>query len=150
MLNKIKDIYLGLIFLLITTIIILSASMDADIKKYNTYTADFLNVDGVKQKSPIYMMGVKVGSVKNIKLHDGKARLILSVDNGVLIPVDSILQIQTQDFFAHKNLTISPGFEEENLQNGDSFYSVQNSVNFLGLLNDYLDKKIADKKGKQQ
>ncbi|MGB1361580.1 MAG: MlaD family protein [Alphaproteobacteria bacterium] len=145
MLKNINDSMLGFLAICAIAVVGYFATMDTPTHKHNKYNATFENIDGVNIGTNVYMHGVKIGNVETMKLVDGMAKVSISVLKSVKIPVDSTLMVETPDFFSNKTLAISPGFEEDYLKNNQGFASVQNSVNFLGLLNDYLDGKMAEK-----
>ncbi len=111
----------------------------------NTYYATFLNVDGVNVGANVYLSGVLVGRLSKVKLNKDIVNVAVQIDSGVKIPSDSQLQITTQGYLGTKALTIYPGFEGQFLKNEDQFISVQNSVDFIGLLNAYIKNKVSEK-----
>ena len=147
--KDVQNIIIGILFLMGISITTYYALLDKRMDTSAIYYAQFKNADGVSINSPIYLAGVKVGSVKDIVLKNGHVNLTLSLSDTIKIPSDSTLQIETLDLFASKSLSISPGFEEDILQRNTYFEFVQNSVDFIGLLNEYLDGRINNIKKKK-
>src|SRR5512138_2351913 len=72
-------------------------------------TADFDTVAGLEPKSDVKMAGVPIGKVEEIRLADGKPRLLLRIDEGVKIPEDSRASLQSQGLLGEKYVEIAPG-----------------------------------------
>ena len=77
-------------------------------KGYNL-TVDFETAAGLEPKANVKMAGVPVGKVEEIRLVGNNARLVLRIDEGVKIPVDSVATIQTQGLLGEKYVEILPG-----------------------------------------
>ncbi|HJX73659.1 MAG TPA: MlaD family protein [Candidatus Deferrimicrobiaceae bacterium] len=77
-------------------------------KGYNL-TVDFETAAGLEPKSNVKMAGVPIGKVEGIQLVGNNARLVLRIDPGVQIPVDSVASIQTQGLLGEKYVEILPG-----------------------------------------
>ena len=148
--KNVQNIITGTLFIAVISIITNYALSDKKMTKSNTYFAVFNNADGIYPHTKIYMAGVPVGSVKSMTLMNGNVQMVLSIQDDIAVPSDSMLKIETLDLQSSKTLTISPGFEDNNLQQNGFFESVQNSVNFIGLLNSYLDSRIAKEKEKEK
>lgn len=74
-------------------------------------TADFETAGGLEPKANVKMAGVPIGKVEEIRLVGNRARLVLRIDDGVRIPVDSVASIQTQGLLGEKYVEIVPGKE---------------------------------------
>ena len=146
MLRKLNNLSLGFMAIIVIAGVSYFSINDFSAQGENKYYGQFESINGVNKSTSVYMNGVKIGNVSNIGLKDGFANVEIAVKASVKIPTDSTLLIATNDIFSPPVLSISPGFEEEYMTNNQAFYSVQNSVDFLGLLNEYLDGKIAEKK----
>lgn len=72
-------------------------------------TVDFETAAGLEPKANVKMAGVPVGKVEEILLVGNRARLVLRVQEGVRIPVDSVASIQTQGLLGEKYVEILPG-----------------------------------------
>lgn len=76
-------------------------------------TVDFDSASGLEPKSNVKMAGVPVGRVEEIRLVDHRARLVLRIQEGVRIPVDSVASIQSQGLLGEKYVEILPGKEAD-------------------------------------
>lgn len=144
--KEVQNIITGIVFSVASIATILFATYDNNKPTGNTYYALFENVDGIKKKTPVYFTGVRVGHAVNIGLQNERVLVKIIVNENIFIPSDSTLQVETPDLFSTKVLNISPGFEDIALEKNAYFESVQNSVDFLGILNAYLDSRIKEAK----
>ncbi len=71
----------------------------------------FESAAGLEPKANVKMAGVPVGKVEAIELEGTRARLVLRIREGVRIPIDSVVSIQTQGFLGEKYIEILPGKE---------------------------------------
>jgi len=79
----------------------------------------FETAAGLEPKANVKMAGVPVGKVEAIELEGNHARLVLRIREGVRIPIDSVVSIQTQGFLGEKYVEIYPGKEtSQNLPPG--------------------------------
>ncbi len=72
-------------------------------------TVDFETAAGLEPKANVKMAGVPIGKVEEIQLVGTRARLVLRIDEGVRIPLDSVASIQTQGLLGEKYVEIIPG-----------------------------------------
>jgi phospholipid/cholesterol/gamma-HCH transport system substrate-binding protein len=78
-------------------------------------TVDFETAAGLEPKANVKMAGVPIGKVEEIQLVGNRARLVLRIDHGIRIPVDSIASIQTQGLLGEKYVEIQPGRQTDRL-----------------------------------
>ncbi|NNF83557.1 MAG: MCE family protein [Deltaproteobacteria bacterium] len=71
----------------------------------------FETAAGLEPKANVKMAGVPVGKVEAIELEGTRARLVLRIREGVRIPIDSVVSIQSQGFLGEKYVEILPGKE---------------------------------------
>jgi phospholipid/cholesterol/gamma-HCH transport system substrate-binding protein len=74
-------------------------------------TVDFETAAGLEPKANVKMAGVPIGKVEEIKLVGNNARLVLRIQEGIKIPIDSVVSIQTQGLLGEKYVEILPGKE---------------------------------------
>ncbi len=93
-------------------------------------TVDFDTASGLEPKSDVKMAGVPIGKVEEIELVGNRARLVLRVQQGVRIPIDSVASIQTQGLLGEKYVEILPGKDaQRNLPAGGQIAKTLNPVN---------------------
>ncbi|WP_411817663.1 outer membrane lipid asymmetry maintenance protein MlaD [Hyphococcus sp. DH-69] len=97
--------------------------------------AVFGKVDGVTVGSDVRIAGVKVGSVAGNSLDPRtyEANVELAINDGVMIPEDSIAKVVSDGILGGAHIAIEPGAAEEMLREGDKITITQGSVDLLGL-----------------
>ena len=90
----------------------------------NSYqvTAEFDNIGDLKRRAPVTVAGVKIGQVTGVHLdkNNYKAVVTMNLDLGEdNLPVDSSASIVTAGLLGANYISISPGFEDDYLKNGD-------------------------------
>lgn len=109
-------------------------------------TARFLNIGGLKVRSPVKMAGVVVGRVKDIRLDEQtyEAVATLSVasefDN---IPSDTSASIYTAGLLGEQYVYLEPGGEDTFLKEGDRITLTQSAVVLEQLIGQFLYQKAA-------
>ncbi len=96
----------------------------------------FTSVDGLAENSAVWLAGVKIGSVTDIRYDPDTREAVLTfqIDRKVGLPTDSAASIVSASLLGGKYVLISPGGSEEMFKDGDSFEYVQNSVIIENLL----------------
>lgn len=87
-----------------------------------TYYVNYTEVSGIAQASPVMILGVKVGSVTEIKLDPTKAEgveLTLEVSRDYDLPVDSKAKLFSDGLMGGKTVAIEYGTASEFLKSGD-------------------------------
>lgn len=87
-----------------------------------TYYVNYTEVSGIAQASPVMILGVKVGSVTEIKLDPTKAEgveLTLEVSRDYDLPVDSKAKLFSDGLMGGKAVAIEYGTASEFLRSGD-------------------------------
>ena len=99
-------------------------------------TASFRSADGVAVGTDVRLAGVKVGIVSDMTLNPQtyRADTTLSVENGILIPDDSTLQISSEGLLGGNYLEIVPGGSFDYLPEGGEIYDTQGAVSLITLL----------------
>lgn len=103
-------------------------------------TANFDNVGGLKLRSPVTIAGVRIGEVADIQLDKNtfKALVTLRINsNQDKIPEDSSASILTQGLLGANYISLTPGYEENNLKNGSQIENTHPALileNLIGQL----------------
>ena len=107
---------------------------------YYQLIAEFDNVGDLKVNAPVSISGVRVGRVSHISIdtNNFRARVKLAVDKDInTLPVDTSASIFTQGILGANYISLAPGFEEENLKNGDRVETTHSALileNLIGQL----------------
>jgi phospholipid/cholesterol/gamma-HCH transport system substrate-binding protein len=116
-------------------------------------TADFMNIGGLKVRSPVTISGVKVGEVTAISLQPGvlNAKVTMRLNARTRIPYDGVsARILTEGLLGSNYVSIVPGFEGEEgdshpyLSSGDTIVKTQEAIvleNLIGQLLFNINKK---------
>jgi phospholipid/cholesterol/gamma-HCH transport system substrate-binding protein len=114
------------------------AAKTADVNTGGSYEliAKFRKADGLSVGGDVRVSGVKVGSVRDVRLDPKtyQALVVMSVRDGVEMPEDSSAIVATDGLLGGAHITIQPGGAEEMLAAGDEFQVTQGSVSILDLV----------------
>ena len=117
-----------------------------------TYYVDYTEVSGIEQASPVMILGVKVGSVTDIKLDPTKAEgveLTLEVSRDYDLPVDSKAKLFSDGLMGGKAIAIEYGKAAEYLKSGDHITAAYDKglMDIAGAELEGLTKKIGEALG---
>lgn len=99
-------------------------------KGYNV-TASFDNIGDLKVRAPVTVAGVKVGQVASIILDPKTYRAVATLrmnENANYIPKDSTASILTAGLLGANYISLSPGFDERFLGNGDNIRETHSAI----------------------
>jgi phospholipid/cholesterol/gamma-HCH transport system substrate-binding protein len=68
---------------------------------------------GLLSKSDVKIRGVNIGSVKSVRLRDGRALVRMDIDDDERVPVSSTATIRPKTLFGEKFVDIDPGPDEQ-------------------------------------
>lgn len=103
--------------------------------------ARFTNIGQLKERAPVKLAGVTIGSVRSITLDPVSldAIVVLDVDRGFNeLPDDSSLSIYTSGLLGDQYVAIRPGGSPDFLGEGDEFLLTESSVQLEELIGKYL------------
>jgi len=83
-----------------------------------TLNVDVPSAAGLDSKAVVKMAGVKIGFVRDIRLVGIQARVVISVESNVRVPVDSTATFSTLGLLGEKYVEISPGKSSEYCRDG--------------------------------
>jgi phospholipid/cholesterol/gamma-HCH transport system substrate-binding protein len=109
----------------------------------NTYsvTASFDNIGSLKPRAPVTVAGVRVGEVTAIQLDPTtfKATVAMQLDaDQNKIPVDTSASIFTQGLLGANYISLSPGFSQTALKNGDQITNTHPALILENLIGQFL------------
>lgn len=109
-------------------------------------TADFNRVDGLIEGDPVFLSGIRVGTVEKMFLKDDfRIVVALRLDGDVYAPVDSSAAIHTDGLFGGKFVVLEPGAEVAPMENGTKITFTQDAV----VVTELLDLIISEGKAKR-
>ncbi len=84
-------------------------------KKTYQISALLETASGLDTHTDVRMAGVKIGTVKDIRLKDGKALIILNIYDHVKLPAGSIVKVTSKGILGDKYIEIVPGSGKERI-----------------------------------
>ncbi len=109
--------------------------------------ADFDETGGLKPRSPVVISGVKVGQVDSITLNkDYRARLKLSLDDSLKLPIDTSASIVTSGVLGDRYISLQLGGDDKDLKSGDDIRFTESAVLLERLLGKFMYNRDEPKK----
>lgn len=114
-----------------------------NVEQGDSYTlkARFTNVGQLKDRAPVKLAGVRIGSVQSIQLEPQKldALVILSVDKRYNdIPEDSSASVLTSGLLGDQYIGIQPGGSPNPLKDGDEMILTQSAIQLEDLIGKFM------------
>lgn len=114
--------------------------------------ARFTNVGQLKDRAPVKLAGVRIGSVSSIQLEPAKLDALVTFAISKRydqIPDDSSASILTSGLLGDQYIGIQPGGSPQNLKNGDQILLTQSAVSLEDLIGKFMvSGSPGDKKSK--
>lgn len=114
-------------------------------------SALFPNATGVAVGTDVRVSGIKVGSVVDQSLDPDtfQARLGLSIDKRIKLPLDSSAAITSEGILGGSYISLTPGGDPETMREGDEIIDTQGSVDLMTLIGGFINQsgKSEDKAG---
>ncbi len=109
-------------------------------------SARFDSVSGLKPGAHVEAAGVRVGEVESIKIDTEtfEAVVRMAIRPSLKVPADSIASIRTSGIIGDKFIKLTPGIEEDMLEEGAEIFDTESSVSLEELVSKYIfesDKK---------
>ena len=108
--------------------------------------AVFPTVAGLKAKAQVTMAGVSIGEVKDIRLKNDRAEVVMSIKKDVKLEDDSIASIKTMGIIGEKYVAIAPGASDTYLKNGGVIKETQPPLDIESLISRFVFGSIESKK----
>lgn len=86
---------------------------------YSLY-AVFDSVAGLEKSAVVRMAGVKAGYVKDIRLQENRAQVLMKIDHGIQVPQGSKASLAALGLLGEKYIEISPGEEKRHCKPGET------------------------------
>jgi phospholipid/cholesterol/gamma-HCH transport system substrate-binding protein len=109
----------------------------------DTYTieASFRSVEGLEPGASVEIAGVPVGKVKQIRLEENDAKVVMEIKNNTRISDDTIASIRTKGIIGDKFIKLSPGWSDDYLKDRDLLMDTESAISIEELINKYLFDK---------
>lgn len=111
----------GLFVLAGMAVLMISILMLGDVhfRPQDYFYANFNSIEGITDKSPVKIFGVEVGSVKDVELEDGRARIRISIKKGTPIFKNAALRIRSTGIIGSKFIALDPGKPDTSIPDAD-------------------------------
>lgn len=110
--------------------------------------AYFRDVGGLKPRSKVTLAGVTVGRVVSIELDEQwfEARVRLALDARLegKLSSDTAAAIQTAGLLGDNYISLTPGIEEDTLQQGSVLRDTQSALILEQLINQFISNSVRD------
>ena len=100
-----------------------------------TLTATFDNAEGLLRDDNVKVAGVVVGKVTAVEIHQGKARVSVSVKDSVKVPTDSSVAIRWRNLIGQRYIYLYPGTGSTVFKDGDTIAKTRSVVDVGQLFN---------------
>ncbi|ANJ66166.1 outer membrane lipid asymmetry maintenance protein MlaD [Halothiobacillus diazotrophicus] len=113
-----------------------------------TLTAEFDNVGGLTDRSPVKLAGMTIGRVERITVDPKTFEAVVTMVIGNQynnLPKDSFASIYTAGLLGAQYIEISPGGDTKVLKNGDRIAMTQSAVILEKVISKFLFNKAAEK-----
>jgi phospholipid/cholesterol/gamma-HCH transport system substrate-binding protein len=114
---------------------------------YYTVVADFDNIGSLKVRQPVRIAGVSIGAVSGIVLDEKRytAKVYLSIQKAYQLPFDTEASIMTEGVLGSKYISLSPGFEDSVLTDGDAIQETHSALILEDAIGKFLFNADTDK-----
>jgi phospholipid/cholesterol/gamma-HCH transport system substrate-binding protein len=143
-LNREQKIGLFAILILFSIYVVINYLKGKDLfSNRNTYYSVFYDIDGLTSTGPIFIRGLKVGTIESIDYIQKRNNFIvkLKIDAGYQFPKNSVAEIYNVGMLGTKALRINIGDGTTNLNNRDTMLSSTDPGMIDNLVNEILPLK---------
>jgi phospholipid/cholesterol/gamma-HCH transport system substrate-binding protein len=149
--RNVMETILGAVVIAVAVLFLLFGYKMANVANPNGFTviADFSGIGGLKAGDDVLISGVKVGTVTSVNLLQDSylARVTMSVDSSLELPVDTVALISSESLLGGRYLALEPGAEDDFLENGGRIAYTQAPQNLEQLLGQFIfSMQDSDKK----
>ncbi len=136
--GNVIETVMGAVVLVIAALFLFFAYSTSEVRAVGGYrvTAQFQDVDGIRDGSDVRIGGVKVGSVTAETL-DPKtfvATLNMSINPEYRLPDDTVAEISSPSLLADKIVSLVPGGSDKNIAPGGRIKYTQSAVSLENLI----------------
>lgn len=125
-LTKAQGIGLFVVITLVAIYVVINFLKGEDLfNKRTRYYTVFENVEGLSSTGPVYIRGLKVGTVDNIKYDNTRDYFVvkLSVKSDYAIPINSVVEVYSADLLGGKSVRINLGNANTHAKGNDTLKS---------------------------
>lgn len=150
--RNIIETVLGAVVLVVAAVFLIYSTQSSDAGAIDGYDVNvsFNDIGGLQTGDDVRIGGVKIGTIDDISL-DGttyRARVSMSIDNDVNLPVDTAARISSKGLMGGNYLALDPGGDEENIKDNGTIQYSQDAQNLETLLGKFIFSMNGDKDDK--
>ncbi len=111
-------------------------------------TANFDNIGGLRERSPVAVGGVRIGKVSSIEYDSETYEAVVTMEiepEYSRFPIDSSAGILTAGLLGEQYIGLEPGAEEEFLKEGDKITITQSALVLEDIIGQFLYSKADEK-----
>lgn len=148
--GNVIETVMGAVVLVVAALFLFFAYNTSQVHSVSGYplSAQFENIDGIRDGSDVRISGIKVGSVVHTDL-DPKtflATVEMNVQPSVKLPDDSVAEIVSSGLLGDKYMSLVPGGSDKDLAPGGRIKFTQSSVNLEHLIGQMMFSPPSGKK----
>jgi len=108
--------------------------------------AEFENIGGLKERSPVSAGGVRVGKVADISYNNEQftAVVTMQIDGDYRFPLDTSASILTAGLLGEQYVGLEPGGDEEYLEDGSEIELTQSALVLEQVIGQFLYSKAQE------
>lgn len=109
-------------------------------------SAQFENIGGLKERSPVSAGGVRVGKVAKISYNNEQytAVVTMQIEGAYRFPLDTAASILTAGLLGEQYVGLAPGGDEENLVGGSEIEITQSALVLEQVIGQFLYSKAQE------
>lgn len=104
--------------------------------------AIFPNIGGLKKGAQVEIAGVQVGRVRDIRLDNYRAKVVMTINKTIQIPDDAIARIKTKGLLGEKYVDILPGGSDSMLEQNQVIRDTQAPVDIEEIISKFVFGKV--------
>ena len=115
--------------------------------------ANFDNIGGLRPRAPVSLSGVRIGQVTEIELDPASFKAVVTMQiekQQNQLPSDTAASIFTEGLLGANYVSLTPGFNETYLKNGDAIQETHPALVLENLIGQLIFKLSGDKKDKHE
>lgn len=148
--TNLLEVVMGAVVLVTCTLFVIFVYSTSHWRPTQGYevVAKFNRIDGLRQGGDVRLGGVKIGTIKAIRLDPETYLAVVHIllSSGVQLPRDSAAEIASESLLGSKFLAIVPGGEDELILPGGVIANTQSAVSLEALIGQFMFNAQQDKK----
>lgn len=140
--TNLLEVIMGAVVLVVCAVFVIFAYSTSQWKAVQGYEiiAKFDRIDGLTQGSDVRLSGVKVGTIKAIRLDPTTYQAVvhITLPPQVTLPKDSAAEITSESLLGGKFLALIPGGDDETIPEGGEITHTQAAVSLESLIGKFI------------